>query len=111
MISITQVFLVLPFMLSVHSKSKTDYHNLDEAQKLFNKFIKDFGRMYIDQEDKRIHFKQFKANLQKINDSDGTSVRSINSTQVIDGISEFADLDEQEVRERNGFVPRVLRNG
>lgn len=90
---------------SVYASNKSDHYDLNDAPRLFDKFIKDFNKVYKNKEDKRTHFEQFKKNLQNMNDFlNGKNFSSI------EGINQFADLNEMEVRLHYGVVPR-LRSG
>lgn len=103
MICITQVLLFgLVGVQSVYARNRTVHYNLDDAPRLFEKFIKDFNKVYKNKEDKKTHFEQFKKNLAIMNDSlNGKSLASI------EGINQFADMNEVENRMYYGVVPRL----
>lgn len=106
MIRITQILLlVLVVVQSLYAKNSTARYNLNDAPKLFDKFVKDYDKVYKDAEDKKTHFEQFKKNLEKMNDF----INGKNFTS-IEGITQFADLNEMEVHMYYGVVPR-LRSG
>lgn len=106
MVRIPQVLLlVLVVVRAVYAKNGFEYYNLDDAPKLFDKFVKDFDKVYKNSEDKRIHFEQFKKNLQQMNDLlNGKNFSSI------EGINQYADLSKEEIQMYYGVVPR-LRSG
>lgn len=72
---------------------RKDLHiNLDDAPELFEKFIKDYKRVYKDDEDRKIHYEAFKTNLKKINKSNQ------DNPLAEFGITQFADYTEEEWR-------------
>lgn len=103
MICITQVLLFgLVGVQSVYTSNRTVYCNLDNAPRLFEKFVKDFNKVYKNKEDKKTHFEQFKKNLEKMNNSlNGKNLTSI------EGINQFADMNEVEKRMYYVVVPRL----
>lgn len=65
---VTQVvLLMLLVVLSIQAEDGPIIYNMDEAPELFEKWIVDFNRTYVDKADKDFHFEQFKINLAKIN--------------------------------------------
>lgn len=106
MIYIIQILLLVLIVIQlVYAGYQTPYYSLKDAPSLFDKFVKDFNKVYKNKEDRRTHFEQFKKNLGKINDFvNGKNFSSI------EGIDQFTDMNEKEARIYYGVVPR-LRSG
>ncbi|XP_053607914.1 uncharacterized protein LOC128673819 [Plodia interpunctella] len=73
------------------------YYDVNEAGALFEQFMKDNNRNYKDEEDKRVHYEAFKANLVKINE---LNAKSDSATF---GINKFADYTESERKNMFGL--------
>ncbi|KAJ2940110.1 hypothetical protein O0L34_g14149 [Tuta absoluta] len=73
------------------------HYDLEDAEELFEKFQKDYGKTYDDEDDKQIHFEAFKKTLDIINkvndDPNGTWVADINYT---------ADYTPEEIKKLMG---------
>lgn len=106
MIRIIEVFLlILVLVQSVYARNGSVHYNLDDAPRLFDKFVKDYDKVYKNKQDKKTHFDQFKKNLQTMDNAlNGKNVSSI------EGINQHADLNKKELRMYYGVVPR-LRSG
>lgn len=76
------------------------FFDLNEAEKHFEQFIKDFNRDYKDEEDKVIHYQAFLKSLDKIN-----KLNADNSSATY-GINKFADYTEEEMQQMRGFKPK-----
>ncbi|XP_049869253.1 uncharacterized protein LOC126369009 [Pectinophora gossypiella] len=81
------------------SGSKKTLYDINEAEKHFEQFIKDFDRKYKDEEDKKLHYEMFVKNLVKINELNANP----NSTATF-GINKFADYTEEEMQQMYGRV-------
>lgn len=71
-------------------------YDLKDAPSLFDKFVIDFRKIYLDEKDQNKHYKAFKKNLKEIienNKSGGGSVSDINS---------FADYSDDELAKLSG---------
>ncbi|KAI5651722.1 cathepsin propeptide inhibitor domain (I29) domain-containing protein [Phthorimaea operculella] len=75
-------------------------YDLNQAQELFEQFIKQYNREYKDDEDKRIHYEAFVKNLEKINQLNSQP----NQTATF-GINKFADYTEDEMKCMRGIRP------
>lgn len=103
MVRISQVLLVfLVVARSVYARKGAEHYNLNDAPKLFDKFIKDFNKVYKNREDKKTHFEQFKTNLQRMNEFENG-----NNFLSAEGINQYADLNDVEAQMLYGVVPRL----
>ncbi|KAL0893151.1 hypothetical protein ABMA27_014780 [Loxostege sticticalis] len=74
-----------------------EYYDLAKAPEYFEKFMKDFNRVYKDDADKQVHFEAFKKNLEEINR------QNKDSTSATFGINKFADYTEEEKKNMMGY--------
>lgn len=77
--------------------SNKPHFNLNEADKHFEQYVKDFNKEYKDEEDKRIHYEAFVKNLEKIN-----KLNSNESGTATFGLNKFADYTEDEMKQMRG---------
>lgn len=66
-------------------------YDVSRARELFEKFIKDYHRSYLDGPDKEQHFAAFKKNLEEIN-----RLNALNPSAAFD-INQFSDNTEEEI--------------
>ncbi|XP_026331750.1 cysteine proteinase-like [Hyposmocoma kahamanoa] len=72
--------------------------DLNKAEELFEQFIKDYNKVYEDDEDKKVHFEAFKKNLEQINKSNQEN------PDAIFGIDDFTDYTEEEWSHMHGVI-------
>lgn len=70
---------------------KGTIYDLKDAPKLFEKFIKDYNKVYKNEEDRDMHYKTFVSNLKYINE-----VNSEGKSFTVD-INLFSDMKEEEL--------------
>ncbi|XP_026317816.1 fruit bromelain-like [Hyposmocoma kahamanoa] len=92
------LLLVLSVILLVQATDKPHHYDVDDAQALFDQYVKDFKKTYKDDRDRETHFKQFKKKLQVVND-----LNDKNYPQISFGINQFSDLSEDEMKIMHGF--------
>ncbi|KAI5645713.1 cathepsin propeptide inhibitor domain (I29) domain-containing protein [Phthorimaea operculella] len=86
------------FTSSVGKPLDKPYYDLKDAEQLFEKFIKDYHRVYKDAQDKEIHFEAFKKSLIEINKQNAE-----NPSAVYD-INDFADNTPEEWKMHFGLL-------
>ncbi|XP_026316573.1 fruit bromelain-like [Hyposmocoma kahamanoa] len=64
-------------------------YDMEKIDELFEKFIKDYDRVYKDDEDRKIHFEAFKVNVERLN-------KRNDEDDAIFGIDKFADYTKEE---------------
>ncbi|KAL0893149.1 hypothetical protein ABMA27_014779 [Loxostege sticticalis] len=94
LVSIALVVCICALTMAAPDK---EYYDLEKAPEIFEKFIKDFNRVYNDDADKQVHFEAFKKNLEKINQ------QNKDSKTATFGINKFADYTEDERKNMFGF--------
>lgn len=87
------LLLVLPVILLVQADIKPHHYDVQNAQELFDQYVKDFEKVYKDDQDKQTHIEQFATNLQVLND-----LNDKNFPQTSFGINQFTDLGEDELK-------------
>lgn len=89
------VFLISLFVITVVSVSdKIPFYNLDDAPKIFDKFMVDFNKTYRNEEDYQEHFEAFKKSLVLINE-----VNKVTKEGLIPWVSDltiFSDFTDKE---------------
>lgn len=90
------VLVVLAAMAHTTAAERTVY-DLNEADTLFEKFIKDYNREYKDAADRELHFNAFKKNLEAINTHNKAS------SHATFGINKFADYTDDEKKSMRGL--------
>lgn len=99
--------LTTVLLLSVTTANKYvgEIYDLNKAEILFEKFVRDYNKKYKDEVDRLVHFINFKKNLLNINELNrhpgppGTAVAGINS---------FTDLSPKEMESYFGFLPELM---
>ncbi|XP_013143749.1 PREDICTED: xylem cysteine proteinase 2-like [Papilio polytes] len=82
------------------SEQKKPIFDVNDAEALFEKFVKDFDKSYKDDADREEHYQAFIKSLHRINElnsKDGTATY---------GINKFADYTEEESRQMRGMAKR-----
>lgn len=88
---------LLVVMASSQPVPQKEYYDVENARPIFEKFIKDYNREYIDDADKETHYEAFVNSLKKINDMNKKS------TTATFGINKFADYTKEESKHMFGF--------
>lgn len=79
------ILVLLVGTVAVLCSKEGIHYSLSDAPQLFEKFIKDYKKVYKNEEDKQIHYEAFKKFLKKINQ------QNIDNPHATFGITEFAD--------------------
>ncbi|XP_021189049.3 uncharacterized protein LOC110375304 [Helicoverpa armigera] len=95
-ISIVLVFALVAIASAVPAGDKPHY-DLDKAPEYFEKFIKDYNRVYKDAADREVHYQAFVKSLVEINE-----LNNSNDGDTYD-INNFADFTEEEWNHMNGI--------
>ncbi|XP_047024074.1 senescence-specific cysteine protease SAG39-like [Helicoverpa zea] len=88
-ISIVLVFALVAIASAAPAEDKPHY-DLGKAPEYFEKFIKDYNKVYKDDADREVHYQAFVKTLAKINQLNGD-----NDTDTF-GINHFSDFTEEE---------------
>nr|WJJ70444.1 venom protein U-MPTX.21-Mc24 [Megalopyge crispata] len=81
----------LAILVKVSLSSAPPYYDLSETQELFEKFIKDYDRHYKNNNDREIHYNEFKKSVENINELN----KKYYPTTTF-GINQFADFTDDE---------------
>lgn len=90
------LFLVAAAVAKPVDNDPPKFYNLEDAPKLFEQFIKDNNREYKDEADRKVHYDAFVNTLKYVNEENAKG----HSYTL--GITLFADLTEDERKERFG---------
>lgn len=103
--TIVLILLLVAVTLSVQGADGPKKYDLADAKKLFEKYIKDFNKVYKDDNDNEIHFEQFKKNLIEIND---LNEKNYPTTKF--DINQFTDLNREEWKKHLGLlIPNLVK--
>ncbi|XP_013169057.1 PREDICTED: senescence-specific cysteine protease SAG39-like [Papilio xuthus] len=80
------------------SVSNKPIYDINKAEELFEKFIKDFDRQYKDEADREEHYQAFIKSLKRINE---LNTKQDSATY---DINKFADFTEEETKWMRGVV-------
>ncbi|XP_038211919.1 senescence-specific cysteine protease SAG39-like [Zerene cesonia] len=98
MIRICCILLVIAAMASGAPASSKPYYKLEDAPTLFEKFIKDYDKVYKDDADRALHYEAFVRRLDQIN-----KANAANSSATYD-INKFADYTAQDSKHLTGVL-------
>ncbi|CAH0750793.1 unnamed protein product [Diatraea saccharalis] len=94
---VSVVLLVCAIAMAAAAPSNSREYDLNDAPVLFEQFIKDYERVYKDDEDRKQHYEAFVKSLHTINESN-----RMNPSATY-GINKFADYTDEE--KKNMFAP------
>ncbi|CAK1547248.1 unnamed protein product [Leptosia nina] len=78
--------------------STKPHYNLEDAPALFEKFIRDYDKVYIDEADRAVHYEAFVRRLEQINKANAQS------TSATYDINKFADYTPQDRKHLTGVL-------
>ncbi|XP_014357621.2 cysteine protease XCP2 isoform X1 [Papilio machaon] len=87
-------------MATSASERNKPFYDVNDAEALFEKFVKDFDKSYKDDADREEHYQAFIKSLHRINElnsKDGSATY---------GINKFADYTAEESKQMRGMAKR-----
>nr|BAM18004.1 unknown unsecreted protein [Papilio xuthus] len=87
-------------MATSASERNKPFYDVNDAEALFEKFVKDFDKNYKDDADREEHYQAFIKSLHRINEmnsKDGSATY---------GVNKFADYTEEETKQMRGMTKR-----
>ncbi|XP_030028805.1 papain [Manduca sexta] len=95
-VSIATLLVVIAMASATRPDAK--HYDTENAQELFEQFIKEHNREYKDDADKQVHYEAFVSNLKEIN-----KLNEGNPSATY-GINKFADYTDEEKKMMRGGV-------
>ncbi|CAB3224270.1 unnamed protein product [Arctia plantaginis] len=86
------VNLISVIVFLIATSVDAEYYDLNNAESLFEVFVKDYDRHYKDNDDRDLHFKAFVNNLEATNKANAEDLESTY------GITQFADFTPDEFK-------------
>ncbi|KPJ15651.1 Viral cathepsin [Papilio machaon] len=91
-------------MATSASERNKPFYDVNDAEALFEKFVKDFDKSYKDDADREEHYQAFIKSLHRINElnsKDGSATY---------GINKFADYSAEESKQMRGMAKRISQS-
>ncbi|CAK1596258.1 unnamed protein product [Parnassius mnemosyne] len=85
-------------MASATSEQNKPFYDVNDAEALFDKFVKEHNKQYKDDADREVHYQAFIKSLHRINE---LNAKQSSATY---GINKFADYTEEESRQMRGMA-------
>ncbi|AAQ21608.1 cathepsin [Cryptophlebia leucotreta granulovirus] len=98
-------FLSLFLLVSAFSFIESVIYNLEQSEKLFDSFVKQYNKTYLTEEERMIKFDNFKNNLRIINE------KNRGSKHAVFDINKYSDLNKNDLlRHTTGFKLGLKKN-
>ncbi|CAK1547241.1 unnamed protein product [Leptosia nina] len=93
------IILFLVATIAVALAEDKPHYDLEKAPELFEKFVKDFNKVYKDDNDREVHYKQFVKSLETVNELNANPDDTASY-----GINHFSDYTPEERKHMYGLL-------